>query len=361
MMMASNSAGPSSPLFGLPPELRRMIWDYCFIRDLLSIEADRAWNPANQNPSLDISPDDSTDNIASPLFICKKLYHEVQEAFHSTIPVDIGDPSAARRMACSETHKKHLGLVKHLHLNIGCLYIADAPFWEAGDEGLVNEHLRNWGLLIDEWDTLGFDKLETVQINFQQWIEYALRSLRGSFYPGRFTDPEELYRLFDKISNSSLVCSGKLKRITQAGIWTTGCARAFEELIEVKAAHARINKAYDDRLRRQEAFHGLVKVGTTFHDAELRARLEANQASARSTALEEASALIRRANTLTDLELLSFMAHSLRFVLDPHDQGRLTVLRNRHMRENNGHVLNYATQVAFLRNNFSSDSKPYST
>ncbi|KAF2646042.1 hypothetical protein P280DRAFT_544470 [Massarina eburnea CBS 473.64] len=350
--MASHST-TFSPLLSLPLELRGMIWKECFTEKRTAVEPDDAWNPSRRLGRSDIRSMHPTNTASMiPLPLSKELYHETREAYYNAMRFRTTQPEAFRSFYEGKSERN--AMIKRVEIGVSCLFITNGTVTsdrltdQKSTEHHVNAELRAWGKIFDNWDTFGFTVLDEVHINFQQWVKFMRRTEQNR----PFTDCDELHRLFYKIANSTLVTNGRVKKITQSGLWTMGAFRAFEQRIEIPAAHAVINKDFDEALDRNVANHAMIQ-HISPHDSnptpwhELHSRRSADQAEPRTQALAEATNKIHRANHLTAFELLALAARTFGSLLAEHDAGRHGELRERHMADNDGHVTNYAMQAVF--------------
>jgi hypothetical protein len=224
--MAQYNTESSSPFLRLPAKLRWMVWEQHFLsyhHELsLVTQNDYTWNPADNNEiPPTISPDDYVETTCprlDDLIICKEIHEEAREVYFRVTPISITSPGEYRARKGSEEHRR---LARTLILNISCLFITNRshhadrrPHQSDAEEGVINE-LREWGKFFGDWDTFGFGMLDDVRINFQQWVQYPLRTTSRE---QPWTDPDELYRLFLKMSTSTLVSAGCAKSISAQSV-----------------------------------------------------------------------------------------------------------------------------------------------
>lgn len=291
-------------LFRLPPETRHLIWTKIL--------------HAKSGPNL--------------LLVCREFYKDAYKIFYRSKTFRFLSPEEFRIFTATSglIHDRNM-LIRYLDLGIDCLYINDHTTpgrrlhatmpWQARKEVEVNQRLRAWGAICDDWDSFGFKSLRSVHFFFRQFAMYHLRGwLRRDF-----TDPTELWRLIHKLSRSTLVFGGA-KDITQSGLFTIGAVRAFEHLVERRCALENFSHDYEAGPEQYPGTYG-----------------------SRDLAYERAMDHIRQRNALTQLELLHLAAYCCKVKLQQHDTERLTILRERYKQANGGETLNYATQAHKLR------------
>jgi len=238
----------------------------------------------------------------------REVYQDVAPVFYRSKTFRVKSPSDFRTFAASSGPLPHRSkLIRYLDLAIDCLYITDHATqdiklhltlpWQSGRELAVNQGLRAWGTIFDDWHLYGFASLRLVRILFRQFAMYHLRTLLG------FTDPTELWRFMHKLSRSALVFGGT-KDIMQSGLLTMSACCAFEHLIEKRCALEAFARDHEAGPQRYPGMYGT-------RDRHFRAAMEH----------------VHQRNAHTQLEILQFAAHVCNVTLHQADIDRLNTLR----------------------------------